>query len=91
MLLDIKQSALYTPDHAESIAAALSDSLGIRITVTIDIADLPTESPAARRAREKQQAIDVLHQNFYNDPGVMALVKTFDASIEQLRTQYDRS
>jgi len=91
LLLDINQSALYTPDHAESIAAALSDSLGTSVTVTIDIAKLSTESPAARRAREKQQAIDALHQNFYNDPGVMALVKTFDASIEQLRTQYDRS
>ncbi|MDH7943183.1 DNA polymerase III subunit gamma/tau [Pseudohongiella sp. SYSU M77423] len=90
LTLDQQQSALYSTDHAEHIAHALSDSLGYPVTVNISIGELNQESPAQRRAREKQEAIAALHQRFHNDPGVKALVQTFDASIEQLRTEYER-
>lgn len=90
LTLDQQQSALYSTDHAERIAHALSDSLGYPVTVNISIGELNQESPAQRRAREKQEAIAALHQRFHNDPGVKALVQTFDASIEQLRTEYER-
>jgi DNA polymerase-3 subunit gamma/tau len=79
LVLDQQQSALYNSEHAEIIAHALSESLGRSVGVEISIGSVATETPAARRRREKAAAIEALHQRFYQDVGVMALVAGFDA------------
>lgn len=91
LLLDENQSALYSSDQDERIARALSEISGREITVSINKSALSTETPAQRRARLKREAIEALHQSFHNDPGVVSLVTTFDARIEQLRTHYERT
>lgn len=82
LTLDELHSALYSPDHAHEIAEALSVALGRPIQVHVAIGPLSGESPAARRRREKQQAIEAAHQRFYQDPGVKAMVSAFDAEID---------
>ena len=91
LLLDENQSALYSNDQDQHIALALSEVSGRELTVSISKSALNTETPAQRRARIKREAIESLHRSFHNDPGVVALVNTFDASIEQLRTHYERT
>lgn len=91
LLLDENQSALYSIDQDQHIARALSEVSGREMTVSISKAALNTETPAQRRARIKREAIEALHHSFHNDPGVVALVTTFDARIEQLRTHYERT
>jgi DNA polymerase-3 subunit gamma/tau len=82
LVLDQQQSALYNSEHAEIIAHALSESLGRSVGVEISIGPVATETPAERRRREKAAAIEALHQRFYQDVGVMALVVGFDAKID---------
>lgn len=83
LILDINQSALYSVDQAAHIAEALSDTLGHPLSVEIRVDTIPSESPAERKRREKQAAILALHQCFHDDPGVVSLVNTFDAHVEQ--------
>jgi DNA polymerase-3 subunit gamma/tau len=82
LVLDQQQSALYSSEHAEIIAHALSESLGRSVGVEISIGPVAAETPAERRRREKAAAIEALHQRFYQDVGVMALVAGFDAKID---------
>src|SRR5699024_2203984 len=82
LVLVESHSALYSPDHANEIAQALSESLGREINVTITVGPLGSESPAIRRRREKQNAIDAAHHRFSNDPGVLALIADLDAEID---------
>lgn len=82
LVLDQQQSALYNSEHAETIAHALSESLGRSVVVEISIGPVATETPAERRRREKAAAIEALHQRFYQDVGVKALVAGFDAKID---------
>ena len=82
LVLDQQQSALYSSEHAEIIAHALSESLGRSVGVEISIEPVAAETPADRRRREKAAAIEALHQRFYQDVGVMALVAGFDAKID---------
>lgn len=91
LLLDENQSALYSADQDQHIARALSELSGREITVSISKSALSIETPAQRRARIKREAIEALHHSFHNDPGVVSLVTTFDARIEQLRTHYERT
>jgi DNA polymerase III subunit gamma/tau len=91
LLLDENQSALYSADQDLHIARALSEVSGREITVSISKSALSIETPAQRRARIKREAIEALHHSFHNDPGVVSLVTTFDARIEQLRTHYERT
>jgi DNA polymerase III subunit gamma/tau len=90
LLLDEQQSALFSPDHCDTIAQALSDCLSRTVTVAITIGQPLKETPALRRAREKSAALEALQQSFYNDPGVVALVSMFDAKVENLRIDNDR-
>jgi len=83
LVLDELQSALFNADHADIIADALSDNLGRKIKVEINIGPVSAETPAARRRREKVQALEALHQRFYKDHGVMSLVASFDATIDE--------
>jgi DNA polymerase III subunit gamma/tau len=83
LILDIDQSALYSEDQAARIATALGETLGRPLSVEIRIDKLPSESPAERKRREKQAAIEALYQRFNTDPGVVALVDTFGARVEQ--------
>jgi DNA polymerase-3 subunit gamma/tau len=82
LVLDQQQSALYSSEHAEIIAHALSESLGRSVGVEISIGPVAAETPAERRRREKAAAIEALHQRFYQDVGVIALVAGFDAKID---------
>jgi DNA polymerase-3 subunit gamma/tau len=82
LVLDHQQSALYSSEHAEIIAHALSENLGFSVRVKISIGPVATETPAERRRREKAAAIEALHQRFYQDVGVKALVAGFDAKID---------
>ncbi len=83
LILDREQSALYADDQQPKIAQALSETLQRPVSVVIRIDALPSESPAQRRRREKQQAIDDLHHRFNTDPGVLALIAEFDAKVDQ--------
>ena len=83
LILDEQQSALYSEDQQPKIAQALSELLQRPVTVMIQVGSLPSESPAQRRRREKQQAIDELHHRFNTDPGVLALISEFDARVDQ--------
>jgi DNA polymerase-3 subunit gamma/tau len=87
LILDQDQSALYSDDQQPRIAQALSETLQRSIAVEIRIGALPSESPAQRRRREKQQAIDELHHRFNTDPGVLALIAEFDARVDQASLQ----
>lgn len=91
LILDREQSALYSDDQQPKIAQALSETLQRPISVTVRIGTLPSESPAQRRRREKQQAIDELHHRFNNDPGVLALIAEFDARVDQESLQIIKS
>ena len=82
LVLDQSHSALYNPDHDREIAEALSASLQQDVTVSIRVGALDQESPAAKRRREKQAAIEAAHQRFNTDPGVQALVDTFAAEVD---------
>lgn len=82
LILDEGQSALFNPDHVQAIAAALSDYSGQPVSVQIRVAAVTEETPAARRRREKSEAIAAVHQTFYDDDGVNALLNTFNARIE---------
>ncbi|MDO8908867.1 MAG: DNA polymerase III subunit gamma/tau [Pseudohongiella sp.] len=83
LILDESQSALFSPDHQQAIAGALSEHCGRSVRVEIRVASVSEETPAARRRREKSEAIAAIHKNFYDDAGVNALLKVFDARIEQ--------
>lgn len=83
LILDKQQSALYSDEQQPRIAQALSETLGRPVSVDIRVGALPSESPAQRRRREKQQTIDELHHRFNTDPGVLALISEFDAKIDQ--------
>ena len=91
LILDREQSALYSEDQQPKIAQALSETLQRPVTVTVNIGMLPSESPAQRRRREKQQAIDELHHRFNTDPGVLALIAEFDARVDQDSLQIIKS
>lgn len=82
LILDEGQSALFNPDHQQAISATLSEYFGKSVHVTIRIASVAGETPAARRRREKSEAIAAIHQGFYQDTGVNALLSAFDARIE---------
>jgi DNA polymerase-3 subunit gamma/tau len=83
LILDESQSALFSPDHQQAIAAALSDYGNTSVKVEIRVASVSKETPAARRRREKSEVIASIHQTFYDDVGVNALLAAFDAKIEQ--------
>jgi DNA polymerase III subunit gamma/tau len=91
LVLDELQSALFNADHADIIAAALSESLGRKIKVEINIGPVSVETPAVRRRREKAQALEALHQRFYQDHGVMSLIASFDATIDKESLEVPRS
>lgn len=82
LILDEGQSALFDPAHQQAIAASLSEYHNRAVAVDIRIAAVDTETPAARRRREKSEAIAAIHQSFYQDDGVQALLSRFDARIE---------
>lgn len=83
LVLDEQQSALFSAEHADVIAEAVSQSLGRVIKVEINIGPACAETPAGRRRREKAEALEALHQRFYQDHGVMSLVASFDATIDK--------
>lgn len=82
LLLDETQSALFSPEHQQSIAEALSEFLDRSIQVEIRVGAVDEETPAARRRREREAAVAARHQLFHDDPGVCALVARFDAVVE---------
>lgn len=83
LLLDQNQSALFTPEQQLVIAEALSSVVGSTVQVLVRIAAFEQETPAGRRRREKNEAIAAVHRKFYEDEGVMALLQTFNATVEQ--------
>ncbi|HLT63594.1 MAG TPA: DNA polymerase III subunit gamma/tau, partial [Pseudohongiella sp.] len=83
LVLDESQSALYSPDHQAAIAEALSAVTGRTVQVVIRIARPAQETPAARRRREKNEAVAAIHRQFNEDPFVVSLLETFDAKVEQ--------
>lgn len=83
LILDESQSALFTPDHQAVIADALAAEVGHPVDVAIRIAVVTQETPAARRKREKTEAIAAIHQKFYDDEAVITLLEIFNATVEQ--------
>lgn len=87
LLLDETQSALYSADQDNALSSLLTQKLGSHCKVKVTVTAVPTETPAARRRREKAEAIAALENRFQADPGVMGLQARFDASIEEMRIE----
>jgi len=82
LILDETQSALFSPDHQAVIAEALSTVRGQQVQVSIRTGAPERETPATRRRREKAEAIAAIHHKFHDDPAVLSLLKTFNATVE---------
>ena len=90
LTLDENQSALFDPDKQAAIASSISGYLKRPVSVVIQVAAVGSETPAARRRREKSEAVAAVHQSFYQDSGVQALLTTFDARVDADSLQISR-
>jgi DNA polymerase-3 subunit gamma/tau len=82
LILDETQSSLFSADHPAMIAEALSTVRQQPIEVSIRIGKPERETPASRRRREKAEAIAAIHRKFHDDPTVLSLLETFNATVE---------
>ncbi len=87
LLLDETQSALYSADQNNALTSLLTQKLAGDCKVKVTVTAVTAETPAARRRREKAEAIAALENRFQADPGVMGLLARFDASIEEMRIE----
>ena len=81
--LDIKQSAVFSPDMNVKLESALAEYFSQPIAVNIDIAEVDVETPALLgqrlRAEKKQKMIN----EFEQDENVQELVSRFAGSVMQ--------
>lgn len=82
LALDPVQSTLFNDAARERITQALVDYFGDRIALDISIGELPAESPAQRKARLRDEALQKARADIENDPNVQLLVSQFAASID---------
>lgn len=79
--LDVKQSAVFSPDMNARLESALQDYFSQPIKVSIEIAEVFVETPALLgqrlRAEQKQRTID----EFEQDDNVQELVSRFSGSV----------
>lgn len=81
LLLDQSNATLFSDSYTDRIQAHLSVALNAPLTVKIEVAELNSETPSARKERlikeRKQQAVISLQ----NDPNVQLLINEFDATL----------
>lgn len=79
--LDVKQSAVFSPDMNARLESALQDYFSQAIKVNIEIAEVSVETPALLsqrlRAEQKQRTID----EFEQDDNVQELVSRFSGAV----------
>ena len=77
-----EHAALAEGRHRDKLASALGDALGHSVTLAVEVADpehaTPAQVLADEQAARTAQAADALER----DPGVRALMSTFDAQIQ---------
>jgi len=82
LALDTAQSTLFNDVARDRIAQALADYFGNRIALDISVGDLPAESPAQRKTRFRDEALQKARADIESDPNVQLLVSQFAASID---------
>ncbi len=79
--LDGAHDGLLTPERSEGLATALSDYLGRRVGIRIDIGKVDGETPRQRNERVSAERQQAARDSLVNDPHVQEIVDLFDATV----------
>jgi DNA polymerase-3 subunit gamma/tau len=79
--LDGAHDGLLTPERSEGLATALSDYLGRRVRIRIDVGKVDRETPAQRNERVSAERQQAARDSLVNDPHVQEIVDLFDATV----------
>ncbi len=81
-ILDRQQAGLYNEVHRQRLETALSEYFARNIAVTVDEAELETESPALYRLRCKAERRQAAIEELQQDPNICMLAKEFDGRLD---------
>lgn len=79
--LDETQAALFNHGHQERLGSSLSQKFSYPVNITINLAAVHRETPAAIHLRQQQERQAAAEKLFTNDPQVQALLGHFDGKI----------
>ena len=85
LMLDQGHDTLLSEAQIENLARALEELLGAPVKLSVEVGELPTESPAQRRERELQARQAEAEQVIQQDAVVQNLLTEFDGRVEQIR------
>ena len=80
-LLDRSQSAVYNEDIDARLAQALGDYFNSPLAVSVEIAEIELETPAALGQRIREEKQQAMIDNFVNDDKVQQLLHKFSATV----------
>jgi len=81
--LDVRQSAVFSPDMNIKLEAALQEYFSQAITVNIEIGEVTVETPALLGQRLRAEAKQNMIDEFEHDESVQELVARFSGSVVQ--------
>ncbi|MEX2488475.1 MAG: DNA polymerase III subunit gamma/tau, partial [Pseudomonadales bacterium] len=82
LLLGESHASLWNKTHEERIARALSKYMGKEVSVTIEVAEINRETPAAAEERKNRERQQMAIQAIENDEKVQTLIEQFNGKLD---------
>ena len=79
--LDTRRSTLYNDSHRQRIEKALSDYFEHPLQLSIEVAAISSETPAAWRERKITERLNLAKDSIYSSAHIQTLVDAFDGQI----------
>lgn len=82
LLLGESHASLWNKTHEERIAKALSKYTGTKVSVSIEVAKIDRETPAAAEERKNRERQQMAIQAIENDEKVQTLIEQFNGKLD---------
>jgi DNA polymerase-3 subunit gamma/tau len=82
LLLSEQHAQLYSPNFEQRLAGILSDYLGRKVSLKIEVGEPPKETPAREMARQADERQQAAVKSIEEDQIVRALKEKFDAEVQ---------
>lgn len=83
LVINKAQASLCQPPHPQTLEQALSDYLSTAVTLTVEYSNDSVNSPMSLAATQQKQAHAKALTTLQQDPHLQAILKTFDATIDE--------